>query len=241
MIELIPAIDIIDGKCVRLSKGDYDTKKVYNENPLEVALEFEAHGIKRLHVVDLDGAKAGKIINHKVLEAIAGKTSLVVDFGGGLKTTNDLRIAFECGAQMVTGGSIAVKNPTEFESWIELYGAGKIILGSDAKDRKIAVSGWLETSELDLFNFLEGYIAKGITKTICTDISKDGMLQGPSTDLYKEILQHFPDLFLIASGGVSSLKDIEELQEAGVPAVIFGKAIYEGRISMKELEHLMLQ
>jgi phosphoribosylformimino-5-aminoimidazole carboxamide ribotide isomerase len=236
MIELIPAIDIIDGKCVRLSKGDYDTKKVYNENPLEVALEFEAHGIKRLHVVDLDGAKAGKIINHKVLEAIAGKTSLVVDFGGGLKTTNDLRIAFECGAQMVTGGSIAVKNPTEFESWIELYGAGKIILGSDAKDRKIAVSGWLETSELDLFNFLEGYIAKGITKTICTDISKDGMLQGPSTDLYKEILQHFPDLFLIASGGVSSLKDIEELQKAGVPAVIFGKAIYEGRISMKELE-----
>jgi phosphoribosylformimino-5-aminoimidazole carboxamide ribotide isomerase len=241
MIELIPAIDIIDGKCVRLSKGDYDTKKVYNENPLEVALEFEAHGIKRLHVVDLDGAKAGKIINHKVLEAIAGKTSLVVDFGGGLKTTSDLRIAFECGAQMVTGGSIAVKNPTEFESWIELYGAGKIILGSDAKDRKIAVSGWLETSDLDLFNFLEGYIAKGITKTICTDISKDGMLQGPSTDLYKEILQHFPDLFLIASGGVSSLKDIEELQEAGVPAVIFGKAIYEGRISMKELEHLMLQ
>lgn len=236
MIELIPAIDIIDGKCVRLSKGDYDTKKVYNENPLEVALEFEAHGIKRLHVVDLDGAKAGKIINHKVLEAIAGKTSLVVDFGGGLKTTSDLRIAFECGAQMVTGGSIAVKNPTEFESWIELYGAGKIILGSDAKDRKIAVSGWLETSELDLFNFLKGYIAKGITKTICTDISKDGMLQGPSSDLYKEILQHFPDLFLIASGGVSSLKDIEELQEAGVPAVIFGKAIYEGRISMKELE-----
>jgi phosphoribosylformimino-5-aminoimidazole carboxamide ribotide isomerase len=241
MIELIPAIDIIDGKCVRLSKGDYDTKKVYYENPLEVALEFEAHGIKRLHVVDLDGAKAGKIINHKVLEAIAGKTSLVVDFGGGLKTPNDLRIAFECGAQMVTGGSIAVKNPTEFESWIELYGAGKIILGSDAKDRKIAVSGWLETSELDLFDFLEGYIAKGITKTICTDISKDGMLQGPSTDLYKEILQHFPDLFLIASGGVSSMKDIEQLQEVGVPAVIFGKAIYEGRIKLSDLEHLMLQ
>lgn len=241
MIELIPAIDIIEGKCVRLSKGDYDTKKVYNENPLEVALEFEAHGIKRLHVVDLDGAKAGKIINHKVLETIANKTGLVIDFGGGLKTTNDLRIAFECGAQMVTGGSIAVKNPAEFESWISLYGADKIILGSDANDRKIAVSGWLETSELDLFDFLESYMAKGITKTICTDISKDGMLQGPSTDLYKEMMQRFPDLFLIASGGVSSIKDIEELHEAGIPAVIFGKAIYEGRIKLSELERLMLQ
>ncbi|PWE01237.1 1-(5-phosphoribosyl)-5-[(5-phosphoribosylamino)methylideneamino]imidazole-4-carboxamide isomerase [Marinilabilia rubra] len=235
-IELIPAIDIIDGKCVRLSKGDYNTKKVYNEDPLEVARQFQDSGISRLHLVDLDGAKAGQIINYNILEKIAGNTNLVVDFGGGLKTTEDLRIAFECGAQMVTGGSIAVKNPDEFTGWIEKYGSEKIILGSDAKDRKIAVSGWTETSTLDLFDFLEDYINKGITKTICTDISKDGMLEGPSTDLYKEILGKFPDLWLIASGGVSSMNDIDKLEEAGVPAVIFGKAIYEGRIGLKELE-----
>ncbi len=239
-IELIPAIDLIDGKCVRLSKGDYDTKKIYNENPLEVALEFEAHGIKRLHVVDLDGAKAGQIINHKILESIASKTNLIVDFGGGLKTTEDLRIAFECGAKMVTGGSIAVKNPGEFTGWIQKYGAEKIILGSDVKDKKIAISGWTETSTLDLFDFLEDYIAKGITKTICTDISKDGMLQGPSIDLYKDILARFPDLYLIASGGVSSMADIEALAEAGLPAVIFGKAVYEGHITMKDLEKMMI-
>jgi phosphoribosylformimino-5-aminoimidazole carboxamide ribotide isomerase len=238
-IELIPAIDIIDGKCVRLSKGDYNTKKVYNEDPLEVARQFHDSGINRLHLVDLDGAKAGKIINYNILEKIAGHTSLVVDFGGGLKTTEDLRIAFECGAQMVTGGSIAVKNPEEFTGWIEKYGSEKIILGSDAKDRKIAVSGWTETSTLDLFDFLEDYINKGITKTICTDISKDGMLEGPSTDLYKEILERFPDLWLIASGGVSSMTDIDKLEEAGVPAVIFGKAIYEGRIGLKEIEGRM--
>lgn len=239
-IELIPAIDIIDGKCVRLSKGDYNTKKVYNENPLEVALEFEAHGIKRLHVVDLDGAKAGHIINHKILESIASKTKLIIDFGGGLKTTEDLRIAFESGAQMVTGGSIAVKNPEEFSAWIQKYGAEKIILGSDVKDQKIAISGWTETSTLDLFDFLQDYIDKGITKTICTDISKDGMLQGPSTELYKDILARFPDLYLIASGGVSNMADIEVLAEAGLPAVIFGKAVYEGHISMKDLEKLMI-
>lgn len=239
-IELIPAIDLIDGKCVRLSKGDYDTKKIYNENPLEVALEFEAHGIKRLHVVDLDGAKAGHIINHKILETITSKTNLVVDFGGGLKTTEDLRIAFECGAQMVTGGSIAVKNPEEFTGWIQKYGAEKIILGSDVKDKKIAISGWTETSTLDLFDFLKDYVDKGITKTICTDISKDGMLQGPSLELYKDILARFPDLYLIASGGVSNMADIEALAEAGLPAVIFGKAVYEGHISMKELERMMI-
>lgn len=239
-IELIPAIDLIDGKCVRLSKGDYNTKKVYNENPLEVALEFEAHGISRLHLVDLDGAKAGQIINYKTLESIAKKTNLVIDFGGGLKSGDDLRIAFECGAQMVTGGSIAVKNREEFSGWITKYGAERIILGSDVKDRNIAVSGWLETSDLELFDFLKGYIQLGITKTICTDISKDGMLQGPSLSLYKEILERFPDLYLIASGGVSSMTDIEALQEAGVPAVIFGKAIYEGRITLKQLEKMVI-
>lgn len=240
-IELIPAIDLIDGKCVRLSKGDYDTKKIYNENPLEVALEFEAHGITRLHLVDLDGAKAGHIVNYKVLETIASKTNLTIDFGGGLKTTHDLKIAFDSGAKMVTGGSIAVKNPEEFTGWIAQYGSEKIILGSDVNNRKIAVSGWLETSQLDLFDFLNDYISKGITKTICTDISKDGMLQGPSINLYKEILNKFPNLYLIASGGVSCLKDIEDLQEANIPAVIFGKAIYEGRITMKELERVIIR
>jgi phosphoribosylformimino-5-aminoimidazole carboxamide ribotide isomerase len=235
-IELIPAIDIIGGKCVRLSKGDYATKKVYNENPLEVALEFEANGIQRLHVVDLDGAQSGKIINHRVLESIAGRTNLIIDFGGGLKSNEDLKIAFESGAQMVTGGSIAVKNPDEFSRWIEQYGPEKIILGSDVRDRKIAVSGWTETSELDLFDFLNGYIHQGITQTICTDISKDGMLQGPAIELYKEIMKHHPDLYLIASGGVSHMGDIESLQRAGIPAVIFGKAIYEGKITMTEIQ-----
>lgn len=239
-IELIPAIDIIGGKCVRLSKGDYDTKKVYNENPLEVALQFEDAGIRRLHLVDLDGAKEGRIINYKILEKIAARTSLVIDFGGGLKTSDDLRIAFECGAQMVTGGSIAVKNPDEFLSWLEKYSPDKIILGSDTKERKIAVSGWTETADTDLFNFLDNYIKKGITKTICTDISKDGMLEGPAIDLYKNILQRFPDLYLIASGGVSSMKDIDALEAAGIPAVIFGKAIYEGRIRLKELSKKLI-
>lgn len=239
-IELIPAIDIIDGKCVRLSKGDYDTKKIYNENPLEVAREFETHGIKRLHLVDLDGAKEGRIINYKILETIASKTDLIIDFGGGLKTTEDLRIAFESGAQMVTGGSIAVKNPEEFSGWIKKYGADKIILGSDVKESKIAISGWTETSTLYLFDFLKEYINKGITKTICTDISKDGMLQGPSVELYKEILKHFPELYLIASGGVSNMTDIEKLAESGIPAVIFGKAVYEGHITMKELEKMIV-
>ncbi|MGQ1890760.1 1-(5-phosphoribosyl)-5-[(5-phosphoribosylamino)methylideneamino]imidazole-4-carboxamide isomerase [Thermophagus sp. OGC60D27] len=234
-IELIPAIDIIGGKCVRLSKGDYQTKKIYNENPLEVALQFQDAGIQRLHLVDLDGAKEGRIINYKILERIASRTNLVIDFGGGLKTSDDLRIAFECGAQMVTGGSIAVKNPDEFTAWITQYSSDRIILGSDTKKGKIAVSGWTETSETDLFDFLEHYINKGITKTICTDINKDGMLEGPAIELYQKIRQRFPELYLIASGGVSSMKDIDALEAAGIPAVIFGKAIYEGRIGVEEL------
>lgn len=239
-IEIIPAIDIIDEKCVRLTKGDYNTKKIYNEDPLEVARRFEGHGIKRLHVVDLDGAKAGHIINYKTLEKIAGKTNLIIDFGGGLKTTEDLRVAFESGAQMVTGGSIAVKNPDEFSSWINKYGTDKIILGADVKDKMISVSGWMEETSEELISFVRKYHDKGIEKIICTDISKDGMLQGPAIELYKEVLAEIPGLYLIASGGVSNIDDIEKLQEAGIPAVIFGKAIYEGKIRLKELEKFLL-
>ena len=239
MIEIIPAIDIIDGKCVRLSKGDYDQKKIYNENPLEVAKQFQDAGIRRLHLVDLDGAKAKHIVNYKVLENIASHTSLVIDFGGGLKSDDDLRIAFNSGASMVTGGSIAVKDPSVFSSWISKFGGEKIILGADVKDEKIAVGGWLETTESDLLPFIGGYKSKGISKVICTDISKDGMLQGTSVELYKKILAEYPDLFLIASGGVSSVADIEALNDANVPAVITGKAIYEGRISMTDLQKLM--
>lgn len=235
MIQLIPAIDIIDGKCVRLSQGDYNKKTVYNENPLEVAKMFQDSGITRLHLVDLDGAKAQHIVNHKVLYAIATHTNLVIDFGGGLKTDEDLNIAFENGASMITGGSIAVKNPTVFESWIQKFGNEKIILGADVHDKKIAVSGWVESTEYDLFPFLESYTTKGINKVICTDIAKDGMLQGTSVDLYKEIIMQFPELFLIASGGVSAMSDIYALDEAGIPAVIFGKAIYEGKISLQEI------
>lgn len=235
MIELIPAIDIIDGKCVRLSQGDYDSKKVYNENPVEVAKEFEAHGIRRLHVVDLDGAASHHVVNYRTLERIAGQTSLVIDFGGGVKSDEDLRIAFESGAQMVTGGSIAVHDPALFTRWIDTYGGDRIILGADVKEHKIAVNGWKDESACELFPFLEEYIYKGIKKVICTDISCDGMLQGPSVSLYKEILEKHPGLGLIASGGVSSIDDIEKLQESGVPAVIFGKALYEGRIRLKDL------
>lgn len=235
MIEIIPAIDLIDGKCVRLSQGDYAQKKVYNENPLEVAKMFAAEGIRRLHLVDLDGAKAQHIVNHRVLETIATHTDLTVDFGGGLKSDDDLRIAFECGAQMVTGGSIAVKQPEIFAGWIEKYGAEKIILGADVKEGKIAVGGWIETSEIELLPFVENYIQKGISKVICTDIQKDGMLQGPAIELYKQMLDKQPEMYLIASGGVSSLTDIEQLEVAGVPAVITGKAIYEGKIKIKDL------
>ena len=239
MIELIPAIDIIDGKCVRLSQGDYNTQKVYNESPLEVAKEFEANGIRRLHVVDLDGAKSSHIVNYKVLDQLAGHTSLTIDFGGGIKTDEDLTIAFEYGAQMVTLGSIAVKNPDLFKSWLHKYGAEKIILGADVKDNRISVNGWKEESQQELLPFLDGYTQEGIRKVLCTDISRDGMLQGPSIDLYKQIMTQFPDMHLIASGGVSGLDDIIRLDEAGIPAVVFGKALYEGRITLKDLNRFM--
>jgi len=241
MIEIIPAIDLIDGKCVRLSQGDYSQKTVYNENPLEVAKMFADAGIRRLHLVDLDGAKAQHIINHKVLERITMGTDLVVDFGGGLKSDNDLRIAFECGASMITGGSIAVKNSDVFSSWISTFGGEKIILGADVKNEKIAVGGWIETTELELIPFIKNYLEKGISKVICTDISKDGMLQGPAIELYKKMLAAQPGMYLIASGGVSSIRDIELLHEAAVPAVITGKAIYEGRIKLEDLTRLIIK
>ena len=240
MIELIPAIDIIDGKCVRLSQGDYNSKKVYNENPVEVAKELEAHGIRRLHVVDLDGAASHHVVNYRTLEQIASRTSLVIDFGGGVKSDEDLIIAFESGAQMGTGGSIAVKNPERFCHWLQTYGSERIILGADVKDHKIAVNGWKDESACELFPFLKDYVGKGVRKVICTDINCDGMLQGPSISLYKEMLETYPDLYLIASGGVGSTEDIRQLEATGIPAVIFGKALYEGRITFKELEAFMI-
>jgi phosphoribosylformimino-5-aminoimidazole carboxamide ribotide isomerase len=236
MIEIIPAIDIIDGKCVRLSQGDYTQKTVYNENPLEVAKMFEEAGIKRLHLVDLDGAKAHHIVNYGVLESIVLNTSLIVDFGGGLKTDEDVRIAFENGASMVTGGSIAVKDPDAFCKWLKYHGADRIILGADVKNEKLAISGWTEVTNQELLPFIGKYKRKGLNKVICTDIAKDGMLQGPSVPLYRKILGQYPDLYLIASGGVSSIEDIEELEKANVPAVIFGKAIYEGKIKLNDLK-----
>ncbi len=238
MINIIPAIDIIDSKCVRLSQGDYDKKIIYNENPLEVAKLFEDIGIKNLHLVDLDGAKAGHIVNHKVLESIASKTSLIIDFGGGLKSSSDLKIAFESGASMVTGGSIAVKNREEFTKWILEYGSDKIILGADTKDKKIAISGWLETHEISIIDFISEYIKDGIKKVISTDISRDGMLTGPSFDLYKEIIEKIPEIELIASGGISSMVDIYKLDEMKIPAVIVGKAIYENRITLSDIKKI---
>lgn len=239
-MRIIPAIDIIEGKCVRLSKGDYDTKKIYNENPLEVAKSFQDHGIEYLHLVDLDGAKSSHIVNYKILEQIASKTNLRVDFGGGLKTDEDLKIAFESGAKQITGGSIAVKNPELFHSWIQRYGNEKIILGADAKDRKIAVSGWLEDSNEEIIPFIQEYEKKGAKYVICTDISKDGMLEGPSFDLYKEILSETKDINLIASGGISKFDELPRLEELGCEGVIIGKAIYENRISLKQLENYIL-
>lgn len=236
MIEIIPAIDIIDGKCVRLSKGDYNQKKIYNESPLEVAKQFESLGCRSLHLVDLDGAKSKHIVNYAVLEAIAGKTSLNVDFGGGLKSDDDLRIAFECGAGKVTGGSIAVKNNVLFESWISRYGSERIILGADAKGGMISTDGWLESSDRHVIPFIKYYVEKGITDVISTDIDCDGMLEGPSLQLYAEILAQISGIRLIASGGVSSMADVYALHETGVPAVIVGKALYEGRITPAELE-----
>ena len=234
-MEIIPAIDLIDGKCVRLRQGDYSQKKVYNENPLEVAKSFVDAGIRRLHLVDLDGAKAQHIVNHRVLRDITTHTSLVVDFGGGLKTDDDLRIAFDNGAKMITGGSIAVKNPETFVRWIEEYGADRIILGADTKDGNIAVSGWTETVPIELKDFIAGYLTKGITQVICTDIGRDGMMQGAAIELYQNLLQRFNGLYLVASGGVSCMEDIIALREIGIPAVITGKAIYEGKIKLEEL------
>ncbi|WP_029270228.1 1-(5-phosphoribosyl)-5-[(5-phosphoribosylamino)methylideneamino]imidazole-4-carboxamide isomerase [Flavobacterium sp. KJJ] len=239
-MRIIPAIDIIDGKCVRLSKGDYDTKIIYNENPLEVAKSFEAHGIEYLHLVDLDGAKSSKIVNYKILEQIASQTSLKIDFGGGLKSDDDLRIAFESGANQITGGSIAVKNRAIFEKWISEYGSDKIILGADAKDEKIAVSGWLEDSDEDLVPFIQDYQIKGIQYVICTDIAKDGMLEGPSFDLYGKILTEAVGVKLIASGGISTFDELPKLAELGCEGTIIGKAIYEGRITLKQLENFII-
>jgi phosphoribosylformimino-5-aminoimidazole carboxamide ribotide isomerase len=243
-LRIIPAIDIIDGKCVRLTKGDYSTKKIYNENPLEVAKEFEAAGIEYLHVVDLDGAKASQVINYKVLEQIASKTSLKIDFGGGLKSDKDLEIAFNSGAHQITGGSIAVKNSAIFESWIEKYGAQKVILGADFYPDnvggKIATNGWQEESTLELIPFIKGYQDKGIQYVICTDISKDGMLQGPSFEVYKKIISEVKNVKLIASGGISTFDELPRLAENGCEGVIIGKAIYEKKISLKQLEQYIL-
>ncbi len=241
MIELIPAIDIIDGRCVRLSQGDYTRKKVYNENPLEVAKAFQDNGLRRLHLVDLDGAKANHIVNYKVLEQIASHTSLSIDFGGGLKSDEDLHIAFDCGADMVTGGSVAVRDRSLFLHWLEQYGNEHIILGADARDEKISTGGWLEDSEIELVPYVSDYVAKGIRKVITTDIGRDGMLRGCAVELYKKMLSAIPDMYLIASGGIGSWTDIEALQSIGIPAVILGKAIYEGKISLTEISRFVIK
>ena len=239
-MRIIPAIDLINGQCVRLTKGDYSTKKVYNENPLEVAKMFEDVGIEHLHVVDLDGAKAQHIINHKILESIATKTNLKVDFGGGLKSDEDLKIAFNCGANQITGGSIAVKNPSQFLNWLETYGADNIILGADCLDQKIAIQGWQVESDKEVLSFIKEFVSKGISYVICTDISKDGMLQGPSFDLYETILSTVNPVKLIASGGISTSDELPKLADLGCEGVIIGKAIYEGNISLKQLETYQL-
>lgn len=256
-MRIIPAIDIIDGKCVRLSKGDYSTKKVYNENPLEVAKEFEAHGIRYLHLVDLDGAKSKHIVNHKILEQIASNTDLSIDFGGGLKSNDDLRVAFESGAQQITGGSIAVKDETTFKGWIRSFGGDKIILGADVNDEKIAVSGWQEESDINLIPFVNKYKKEGIQYVICTDIARDGMLQGPAFELYHKLLRETKitrteiggsgvidieemGIKLIASGGISIFEDLAPLADIGCEGAIIGKAIYENKISLKQLENYVL-
>lgn len=235
MIERIPAIDIIDGKCVRLTKGDYAQKTVYHESPVEVAKEFEQLGAQRLHVVDLDGAKSKHIVNERVLREITTQTRLVVDFGGGIKTDEDMEKAFDNGAAMVTIGSVAVTEPERFTHWLEAFGAQRIILGADVRQGKISINGWKEDSEQDLLPFLQYYIEKGVVNVLCTEISKDGTLAGPAIALYREVMRTYPQLHLIASGGVSSYEDIEALEAAGIPAVVFGKAIYEGKIDLKRL------
>ena len=237
-MEIIPAIDIIDGKCVRLTQGDYQQKKIYNEHPLEVAKQFEAVGLGRLHLVDLDGAKAGSVKNWKVLDAIASKTKLVIDFGGGIKKEDDVKVVFNSGAAFATIGSLAVKDEKTFVEWLKQYGASKFLLGADVKNEKIAVGGWLETTDIWIYDFMEKYIDHGLTQIFCTDVSKDGLLEGPSIDLYRNIIDKFPDLHFIASGGVSSMKDLEELKRIGCKGAIVGKAIYEGIIKIEELSKL---
>lgn len=237
-MEIIPAIDIIDGKCVRLTQGDYSQKKIYNEYPLEVAKAFEDAGLQRLHLVDLDGAKAGRVRNWKVLETIAGKTSLIIDFGGGIKTEEDVNIVFNSGAALATVGSIAVKHEEELVRWLTVFGADQFLLGADVKEEKIAVAGWLETTDVWVYDFIEKYTGYGIDQIFCTDVSKDGKLEGPAIELYKHIIQKFPELYFIASGGVSSMDDLRALRDAGCKGAIVGKAIYEGRIKIEELRSL---
>ncbi len=235
-MQIIPAIDIIDGKCVRLTQGDYGQKTIYNENPLEVAKEFEAAGLQRLHLVDLDGAKAGAVTNWKVLEVIAANTNLIIDFGGGIKKEEDLTVVFNSGAALATIGSLAVKNELLFVEWLQKYGAYKFLLGADVKEEKIAVAGWLETTDIDIYDFIAKYVAYGVKHIFCTDVSKDGKLEGPSIDLYTNIINRFPGLFFIASGGVATVADLEELKSIGCSGAIVGKAIYENRISITELQ-----
>ena len=239
MIEIIPAIDIIEGKCVRLTKGDYETKKVYDEDPVELAKRFEGHGIRRLHVVDLDGARSQHVVNFRTVERIADHTSLVIDFGGGIKTDSDLDIAFASGASLVTIGSVAAKQPELFYSWVERFSPQKVILGADVKNGRISINGWKEEAADELMPFLKRYTDRGIENVLCTDISRDGMLEGPATELYRQIMAAFPDVHLIASGGVSCIEDITALNAAGIPAVVFGKAIYEGKIKLEELEQFL--
>ncbi len=237
-MQIIPAIDIIDGKCVRLTQGDYQQKKIYNEHPLEVAKQFEDAGLMRLHLVDLDGAKTGAVKNWKVLETIAINTNLIIDFGGGIKTEKDIDIVFNSGAALATVGSIAVKDENTFISWIEKYGANKFLLGADVKEEKIAVAGWLETTDIGIYDFIENYVQKGIRQLFCTDVSKDGKLEGPAIELYKNIISQFLSLHFIASGGVASIDGLIELNAIGCAGAIVGKAIYEGRISVKEMAQI---
>ena len=239
MIEIIPAIDIIDGKCVRLTQGDYGKQKTYSDNPLEVAKLFEGYGVRRLHVVDLDGAKSSHVVNLRVLEQIASHTDLVIDFGGGIKSENDLTLSFNAGASMLTIGSLAVKNPDLVKGWLKDYGAERFIIGADVKDEKISINGWKEEGEDTLYPFLERYTSEGVVNVLCTDISRDGMLQGPSLTLYENILKRFPELHLIASGGVGGVDDIRKLNEMGLPAVVFGKAFYEGLIRIEQLKEFL--
>ena len=240
-MRIIPAIDIIEGKCVRLTKGDYTTQKIYNEDPLEVAKAFESSGVTSLHLVDLDGAKAKSIVNHRVLEKLATHTGLKIDFGGGLKSDTDLKIAFDCGAYQITGGSVAVKNPEIFNQWLVEYGSDKIILGADVKGDRIAVSGWMETSEESIFPFVKKHQKEGVQYVICTDISKDGMLEGPAFTLYQSLLTACPEIKLIASGGVSDIEELPRLANLGCEGVIIGKAIYEKKISLKRLESYIIE